>query len=248
MEELGGDASAVFSVVVDNLEDGLDGPRNIAFSPHPGRHLGSFAEGRSFSQSGDELWIANGNAYDIVIVPDIGSVDQASLQRRDRGYYHYMHNITGLAFNSVGNSNRGGRDTYGYFATCQDSDNTYLGMKEPNFFMVRFIKTPGSLALASLLTPFLQFCSSIPPSLSFFLSPSLSLFLSLSLSPPHQGPVPIRLVPGVPQRGIKAGDRMHPCRRLLLSSRRHAARKPTVPWDCARPGVGERLWDCILGV
>jgi hypothetical protein len=41
---------------------------------------------------------------------------------------------------------------------------------------------------------------------------------------------------------------MHPCRRLLLSSRRHAARKPTVPWDCARPGVGERLWDCILGV
>jgi DNA-binding beta-propeller fold protein YncE len=132
--ELGGDATPVFNVALD-AEDGLRSPRDIAFSPHPGRHLGSYAEGRSFSTVGDELWVANGHAHNIVIVPDILSNDQAALQRGDRGYYHYMANITSLAFNNVGNADRASRDTFGYFATCQDSANTYLGLKEPNFFM-----------------------------------------------------------------------------------------------------------------
>jgi len=47
-----------------------------------------------------------------------------------------MMNITALSFNMVSDSGRDSqRDTFAYFATCQDSNNTYSGLKEPNFFM-----------------------------------------------------------------------------------------------------------------
>lgn len=59
-----------------------------------------------------------------------------TLSRRDRGYYHYNTNVAGVSFNKVQGSGRDShRDTFGYFATCQNNENNYLGTKESNFFM-----------------------------------------------------------------------------------------------------------------
>ncbi len=47
-----------------------------------------------------------------------------------------MTNVTSIAFNHVSNSGRTQeRDGFNYFAVCNDDTNTYLGKKEPNFFM-----------------------------------------------------------------------------------------------------------------
>lgn len=129
-------------VEVANAQQGLSSPRDVAFSPVPGAHLGSFSSGREFSVSGQEAWVANGDDASVTIITGIGadssSGSHPSLTRYDRGYYHYMINISALSFNSVppSESNRDpSRDTFGFFATCQDSNNTYGGRKEPNWFM-----------------------------------------------------------------------------------------------------------------
>ena len=68
-----------------------------------------------------ELWIANKDTDDITIL-DVrtGNVTK----RQDRAPYHYMEEIVPLAF-----------DDRGYFATCQESTNTYNGMQFGNWFM-----------------------------------------------------------------------------------------------------------------
>ena len=59
-----------------------------------------------------------------------------TISRRDRGYYHYMINGTALSFNKVADSGRSyDRDSYNYWAICNDNLNTYLDRKEPNYFM-----------------------------------------------------------------------------------------------------------------
>jgi len=129
--------SSTSTVVVASGEDGLQSPRDLAFSPHPGRHLGSHAQGRHFPTQGEEVWVANGNGHSVSIISGIGTDWVAALTRKDRGYYHYMHNITGISFNSVSpdKSKRSSeKDTYGFVATCQYSNNTYLGLKDPNYF------------------------------------------------------------------------------------------------------------------
>lgn len=69
-------------------------------------------------------------------VTGIGEPEQQSLTRRDRGWYHYMINVSAISFNTVRKSGRDpSRDTFAYFATCQDNRNTYGGLKEANFFM-----------------------------------------------------------------------------------------------------------------
>lgn len=127
-------------VEVAGAEQGLNSPRDVSFSPVPGQHLGAFSSGREFSVSGQEAWVANGNDASITIITGIGEEldSHPSLTRYDRGYYHYMVNITALSFNSVPLSESGRdptRDTLGFFATCQDNNNTYGGRKEPNWFM-----------------------------------------------------------------------------------------------------------------
>ena len=78
----------------------------------------------------------NGRNHSASIVSAIGTDMQTTFSRRDRGYFHYMTNVAAFDFNSVSDSGRElGRDTFAYFATCQDDNNTYLGTKEPNYFM-----------------------------------------------------------------------------------------------------------------
>lgn len=80
--------------------------------------------------------MVNGFNHSVSIVASLGTPVQTTINRRDRGYYHYMINATALAFNMVGNSGRSpDRDTFNYFAVCNDNLNTYLGSKEPNYFM-----------------------------------------------------------------------------------------------------------------
>ena len=47
-----------------------------------------------------------------------------------------MINATALSFNTVQDSNRNpDRDSFNYFAVCNENTNTYLQTKEPNYFM-----------------------------------------------------------------------------------------------------------------
>jgi len=114
-------------------------PRDVAFHPTPGYHLGARSEGQEFSTEnlGDgEAWVVNGHNHSVSIVSAVRSQFQTTLSRRDRGYYHYNINATALSFNSVSDSGRNpDRDSFNYWAVCNDNMNTYLDRKEPNYFM-----------------------------------------------------------------------------------------------------------------
>merc|ERR1711937_881815 len=77
-----------------------------------------------------QLWITNADTDDFTIVHDAATNKQAVRKLRDRGQYHYMANVSGLAFTTEGN-----------VATSQESLNDYLdpkrriSMMEPNYFM-----------------------------------------------------------------------------------------------------------------
>jgi sugar lactone lactonase YvrE len=124
-----------FSISV--VASDLSSPRDLAFHPTPGIHLGEYSEGRTFQPDvGEELWVANGNNHSISIIASLGTSSQTTFSRVDRGYYHYMNNITALAFNTVKDSGRNpNQDTFNYFAVCNDNRNDYVGSKEPNMFM-----------------------------------------------------------------------------------------------------------------
>merc|ERR1719484_339525 len=115
---------------------GFAGARDVAFTPTPGAHLGTFSEGRSFSTAGEEAWVVNAHNHSVSIVSAVGTADATTFSRRDRGYFHYMANATALSFNAVADSGRDAdKDTFASFATCQNSLNTYLDTHVPNYFM-----------------------------------------------------------------------------------------------------------------
>ena len=122
----------------EGIVEGLDSPRDVKFHPTPGYHLGASSEGKTIvmPENSDEAWIINGNNHTISIVTALDTGFQQEFPRRDRGYYHYMINGTAISFNGVSNSGRtADRDTYNYWAICNDNSNTYAGTKEPNYFM-----------------------------------------------------------------------------------------------------------------
>eukprot|EP00568_Trieres_chinensis_P005164 CAMPEP_0183300414 /NCGR_PEP_ID=MMETSP0160_2-20130417/6849_1 /TAXON_ID=2839 ORGANISM="Odontella Sinensis, Strain Grunow 1884" /NCGR_SAMPLE_ID=MMETSP0160_2 /ASSEMBLY_ACC=CAM_ASM_000250 /LENGTH=986 /DNA_ID=CAMNT_0025462829 /DNA_START=130 /DNA_END=3090 /DNA_ORIENTATION=- len=126
------------SYTVDAVQTDFDSPRDVAFHPAPGKHLLYYSEGRDFNPSaGEEAWVVNGNNHSVSIVASLGDRDhQTTISRRDRGYYHYMINATALSFNTVSGSGRDSdKDSFGYWAVCNDNNNDYLGSKEPNYFM-----------------------------------------------------------------------------------------------------------------
>jgi hypothetical protein len=133
--ELGG------SWTITEVASGFTSPRDVAFHPSPGLALGSYSEGRSFyynqtDQAVEEAWVINGGNHSISIISGINTDMQTTLSRTDRGYYHYLGNGTAISFNSVEESGRApDRDSFGYWAVCNDNLNTYLGTKEPNYFM-----------------------------------------------------------------------------------------------------------------
>ncbi|EJK47143.1 hypothetical protein THAOC_34166 [Thalassiosira oceanica] len=124
-----------FSATV--VAGGLSSPRDLAFHPTPGIHLGDYSEGRTFHpEVGEEIWVANGRNHSISILASVGTPFQTSMSRVDRGYYHYMNNISALSFNMVDDSGRNSdQDTFNFFAVCNDNLNDYVGSKEANYFM-----------------------------------------------------------------------------------------------------------------
>ena len=53
--------------------------------------LGSYASGRGFPVDGDEAWVANALGHSLTVIPGLGGADEgASLERTDRGFYHYL--------------------------------------------------------------------------------------------------------------------------------------------------------------
>ncbi|KAL7541023.1 hypothetical protein ACHAXR_010569 [Thalassiosira sp. AJA248-18] len=152
----------------------LDSPRDLAFHPSPGVHLGSYSEGRVFHpDEGEELWVANGNNHSISIIASVGTEYQTTISRRDRGYYHYMNNITALAFNTVDNSPRNAdQDTFNYFALCNDNINDYVGSKEPNYFMGPTLydtDTVNKAGRKNTVNRLGEDCSNLPADQCFFL-------------------------------------------------------------------------------
>jgi plastocyanin/DNA-binding beta-propeller fold protein YncE len=94
------------AVIVEFTNDeGLDNPRDLQFHP----------------LNPNELWVANNDTDSITIIDTVAGT---AVTRRDRAPYHYMERISSLAF-----------DSRGYFATCQESENSYNDMMIPNWFM-----------------------------------------------------------------------------------------------------------------
>jgi len=125
---------ATFEILAENLSH----PWDVAFHPRPGSHLKTLSEARSFSTEGLEAWVANAGNHTLTIVSGIDTEHMTTISRRDRGYFHYMTHIAAISFNEVGVEVSGrteDKDTFGYFATCQNNNNDYLGSKEPNYFM-----------------------------------------------------------------------------------------------------------------
>ena len=126
---------------------------DVAFHPAPGTHLTSFSESRSFPTTGLEAWVANAGNHSLSIIPGITTSQTTTISRRDRGYYHYNTNVHALSFNAVSTAQRAAdKDTFGYFATCQNNPNNYLGSKEANFFMgpSLYDSRPGNRNLVNL--------------------------------------------------------------------------------------------------
>merc|ERR1711871_1277845 len=91
--------------LVATAAHGLAHPRDLQFHPI----------------NTDELWVANNDTDSITIIDTVAGT---AVTRRDRAPYHYMERISSLAF-----------DSRGYFATCQESENSYDEMMIPNWFM-----------------------------------------------------------------------------------------------------------------
>ena len=96
-----------------NLPEGaLLQPRAMAFNP-------------ATSGSKLQLWIADSGRDGLTVVDmDANGIATSTKVLKDRAQYHYMDQVSSLAF-----------DANGQFATCQESLNTYENKMLPNFFM-----------------------------------------------------------------------------------------------------------------
>ncbi len=107
------DPSAVSFTVVADADDGLARPRDIGFNPgRPG-----------------EAWIVNRTDDSVTIILDVMSEELETVHRIDGYAMHFMEEPSSLAFGA-----QTYKDDY-TFGTCQESENTYNGQAEPNFFM-----------------------------------------------------------------------------------------------------------------
>jgi hypothetical protein len=94
--------------VVGTTDDGLDVVRDLAFQP----------------DAPQRLWTVNQATDGTVIYEAPGTKEQTSEERIDRYAEHFMDEVSSIAFGAPG-----------FFATCQESQNTYDHTHEPNEFM-----------------------------------------------------------------------------------------------------------------
>ncbi len=103
-----GDPARAELIRVGTADDGLDVPRDLAFHPErPG-----------------ELWTVNRADDSTVIYFDPGQPEQRIDKRIDAYAEHFMEEVSSIAFGDPG-----------FFATCQESRNTYNDRHRPNDFM-----------------------------------------------------------------------------------------------------------------
>jgi hypothetical protein len=100
-------------VVISSSEDQLDTPRDLAFQP----------------DNPDLLWVVNRSNDGTVIYSKPGEADQSSELRIDRYAYHFMEEVSSIAFGDATFQNSM------TFATCHESRNTYNDTRYPNDFM-----------------------------------------------------------------------------------------------------------------
>ena len=94
--------------VVANADDGLTRAMDMEFNPE--------VEG--------ELWIVNATDDSVVIVHNATTAEATSEKIIDPFAMHFMDNVAALSFGAPG-----------FFATAQESSNTYNGQGSPNYFM-----------------------------------------------------------------------------------------------------------------
>jgi len=109
------DVGNITVTVVGTASDGLNLPRDLAFNP----------------DVEDELWVVNRADDSATIYTDVGGEDQESTHIIDPFAYHFMEEVSSIAFGAAVYS---GSDLPN-FGTCQESVNSYNGMSEPNNFM-----------------------------------------------------------------------------------------------------------------
>ena len=109
------DISAVDFRVMGDVTDGLNTPRDLAFNPDaPG-----------------ELWVVNRTDDSVTVFSDAGTDAQMSQHIVDPYALHFMDEVSSIAFGAALHE----PTTALNFATCQESTNTYNGLREANFFM-----------------------------------------------------------------------------------------------------------------
>ncbi|MEC7228976.1 MAG: hypothetical protein VXV95_02885, partial [Candidatus Thermoplasmatota archaeon] len=71
-------------IVIADLSDGLDEPRDLEFHPNPARS--------------DELWVVNRADDAMVIIHETGTENQFSEERLDAYRNHFMEEVSAIAF------------------------------------------------------------------------------------------------------------------------------------------------------
>ena len=101
--------------IIATASSQLDVPRDLEFHPNPSRQ--------------DELWVVNRATDSITIITDAGQTSQSSQNRKDAYGYHFMEEVSAIAFGQS-------HSEFDYiFATSQETRNTYDGQAQPNNFM-----------------------------------------------------------------------------------------------------------------
>ena len=111
--------------IIATASSQLDIPRDLEFHPNPSRQ--------------NELWVVNRATDSITIISNAGQSGQSSQNRQDAYGYHFMEEVSALAFGQF-------HSEFDYiFATSQETRNTYDGQAAPNDFMGPAL-WPGSLS------------------------------------------------------------------------------------------------------
>jgi len=111
--------------IIASASSQLDVPRDLEFHPNTARQ--------------NELWVVNQATDSITIISNAGLSSQSSQNRQDAYGYHFMEEVSALAFGQS-------HSEFDYiFATAQETRNTYNGQAAPNNFMGPAL-WPGSLS------------------------------------------------------------------------------------------------------
>ncbi len=101
--------------IIADASDDLNVPRDLEFHPNSNRN--------------DELWIVNRATDSVSIIHETGPGNQWSENRQDAYAYHFMEEVSAIAFGSQSS------EFDFQFGTAQESRNTYNGQSSPNNFM-----------------------------------------------------------------------------------------------------------------